>query len=193
MQAHEDFAASGSDEQLLVKFDVRSKQDITASQEAGRPIFRDVEYIDIRVPGSPDNVCRPATARDKDRFPKHYAAFRNRIDDKEHVEGTPLAEWPQVTRSQAEELAFFGIKTVEQLATVSDANGQGLMGFHGMKRRANEWLKAAKQGVQVSELQAELKKRDEQIAEMQAKLEELSQPKPRKKKVARKKAESQEE
>lgn len=191
MQTHEDFAVKGSDEQLLVKFDVRSKQDVSASQEAGRPIFRDVEYIDIRVPGSPDNVCRPVTLRDKERFPRHYAAFKNRLEGGEQVEGTPLMEWPQITRSQAEELAFFGIKTVEQLANVSDANGQGLMGFHGMKRRANEWLKAAAQGVQVSELQAELKKRDEQIAEMQRKLDELGQP--RKKKVTRKKAATLEE
>ena len=191
MQTHEEFAGHGGDEQLLVKFDVRSREDKTASKEAGRPIFKDVEYIDIRVPGSPDNVSRPATQRDRKRFPKHYAAFKNRISDEDSVEGTPLAEWPQVTRSQADELAFFGIKTVEQLAQVSDVNGQGLMGFHGLKRKANAWLQAAAQGVQVSELQRELAKRDEMMAEMQRKLDELSQP--RKKKVTRKKAATLEE
>jgi hypothetical protein len=191
VQTHEEFTAHGGDEQLLVKFDLRSKQDKTASKEAGRPIFKEVEYVDIRVPGSPDNVSRPATQRDRQRFPKHYAAFKERVTS-DNVEGTLLTEWPQITRSQADELAYFGIKTVEQLAQVSDANGQGLMGFHGMKRKANEWLKAAAQGVQVSELMAELHKRDEQIAEMQAKLEAMSQPNPRKKK-ATKKAVTQEE
>ena len=191
---HEDFdprMQAQADEQLLVKFEIRPKVDSDASAKEGRPIYRDVEYINIRAPGSSDNVIRPATHRDRNRFARHYQAFKARTsnDDAEYVEGTLLAEWPTVSRSQVEELAFFGIKTVEQLANTSDANGQAFMGFNGLKRKANEWLKAAAQGVGLSELQTELAKRDEVIAGLQVQFEELSKPKPkpRKKKVKAKK------
>lgn len=187
---HEDFdprLQQQADEQLLVKFEIKAKLDSGATEKEGRPIYVDAEYINIRAPGSSDNVIRPATQRDRDRFPRHYAAFKNRVNDEEYIEGTLLSEWPKINRSQVEELAFFGIKTVEQLAGTSDANGQAFMGFHGLKRTAQEWLDAAAQGVNLSELRQELGKRDEVIAELQAKLDAMAKPKPRKKKVQAKK------
>lgn len=187
---HEDFDPrhqAQADEQLLVKFEIRPRLDQDATKKEGRPIYRDVEYINIRAPGSPDNVVRPATHRDRERFPRHYQAFKSRVDADELLEGTLLSEWPVINRSQVEELAFFGIKTVEQLATTSDANGQAFMGFNGLKRKANEWLEAASQGVQLSEMQQELAKRDELIAELNTKLDNMNKPKTRKKKVKAKK------
>lgn len=187
---HEDFdprLQAQADEQLLVKFEIKAKLDSDATAKEGRPIYRDMEYINIRAPGSSDNVIRPATQRDKDRFPRHYSAFQNRVNDEEYVEGTLLSEWPVCNRSQVEELAFFGVKTVEQLANTSDANGQAFMGFNGLKRKAKEWLEAAAQGVQLSEMRQELAKRDELIAEMSAKLDAMAKPKPSKKKVRAKK------
>jgi hypothetical protein len=184
---HEDFdprLQQQADEQLLVKFEIRPRKDAEASSKEGRPIYRDIEYINIRAPGSSDNVIRPATQRDRERFARHYAAFKNRVGNEEIVEGTLLSEWPVCNRSQVEELAFFGIKTVEQLANTSDANGQAFMGFNGLKRKANEWLQAAAQGVKLSEMQAELAKRDEVIAELKAKLDGM--PAPKKKASAKK-------
>lgn len=187
MIPHEDFdprLRQNGDEVLLVKFEVRPMLDKSATEEQGRPIYRDREYVSIRAPGSPDEVCRPATRRDIDRFPRHYQAFKNRVGNEEHHEGTLLVEWPMVTRSQAEELAFFGVKTVEQLAAMSDANGQQLMGFHGLKRKANEWLDTAAKGINAAELKAELDKRDKVIAELTEQLSAMQeaqkeQPKPR--------------
>ena len=114
---HEDFQSTQQQEQdstLLVKFYIKAVADKTATAEQGRPIFREREYIDIRIPGSRDGAARPATFRDQQRFPKHYQAFKQRID--QPSEGTPLVEWGMISRSQAEELAFKNIKTVEQLA-----------------------------------------------------------------------------
>ena len=193
---HQDFdkgQQSQADEQLLVKFTIKAKPDQDATEKNGRPCFRDVEYIDIRAPGSHDNVCRPATFRDKERFPRHYAAFKNRTDGEDYMEGTPLAEWPLVNRSLVEEMAFFGIKTVEQLANTSDANGQQLMGFNNLKRKAVAWLEDAAKGVDAKKLKDELATRDEQIAKLIEQVAELTaaaqKPKPRKKKVAAKKKE----
>jgi hypothetical protein len=178
------------DDALLVKFEVRPLIDQRQTEEKGRPIYTDREYISIRAPGNPDEVCRPATQRDIDRFPRHYQAFKNRVGDEEHLEGTPLIEWTGITRSQAEELAFLGIKTVEHLSTMSDANGQGLMGFNGLKRKATEWLEIANAPLKTKELTEQLEKRDEQIAKLAAQVEALTKkPKPRKKKVTAKKEE----
>ena len=38
------------DEQLLVRFLLRARQDDIATREAGRPIYKDTEYIETVVP-----------------------------------------------------------------------------------------------------------------------------------------------
>jgi len=149
-----------------------------------------VEYIDIKIPGNRNSgVCRPAKPRDIQRFPRHYQAFKNRVEGEEDkIEGTLLAEWPVVTRSMVEELAFYNVKTVEQLANMSDSNSQQFMGMTSLKIKAQQWLDAAKEQKAATELQSELDKRDEQIAAMQAQIEELmaaqKAPKAKRKKAA---------
>lgn len=133
---------SEMDAQLLVRFFLTPKQDKTATEEQGRPIFKDVEYCEIRVRGNRDpQACRPATFADKKRFPRHYDAFKQRVEMPE--EGTPLAEWPQISRSQVEELSFVSIKTVEQLAEVSDTHIAKVQGGYSLKQKASEWLASA--------------------------------------------------
>ena len=49
---HEDFDPNNrkaQDEQLLVKFFVKAVPDKNATKEEGRPIFKDVEYVDIKI------------------------------------------------------------------------------------------------------------------------------------------------
>lgn len=142
---YEDFTTgqeSAQDALLMVRFYLKPREDKAATLKEGRPIFTDREYVEIRVPGKRDaQVCRPATRRDKSRFPRHYEAFKNRT--KEPETGTPLAEWPQINRSQVEMLAFIGIKTVEQLSNASDTNIATKMGGFGLKQRAKDWLGSA--------------------------------------------------
>ena len=183
---------SNMDATLLVRFYSKPRENKIESAKEGRPIFHDVDYIEIRTPGSRDAVARPASAGDIARFPKHYEAYKNRTSQ-EVNDGTPLAEWPGVTRSQAEELAFFNVKTVEQLAGMPDNHATGFMGIHALKRKANEWIDQAKENAKAAELKAELAKRDEEIRELRAAVEELRNAKPPlrkkvgKKKVTRKK------
>ena len=166
------------DEQLLVKFFTKAKQDATETKVQGRPIFKDIEYIDIKVPGDRHTgVCRPARERDKARFPRHYKSYKDRIEG-DYVEGTPLMEWAAITRSRAEELSYFNVKTVEQLANMSDVNAQNFMGINELKRKAKDWLEAINEGLGQAELQAELTKRDAQISTLQAQVAQLLKPKP---------------
>ena len=163
---------SEADRSLLVRFFVKSTQDKAATIKEGRPIFREREFIEIRFPGNrTDAVARPARPADIARFPRHYDAFKRRVEMPD--EGTPLAEWPQISRSQVEELAFYNIKTVEQLVGMSDANAGQFMGINKLRAQAKEFLENSKQLVELSSLKTELQERDEKIAAMEAKLEKL--------------------
>jgi hypothetical protein len=161
------------DEQLLVKFYVKACPDQTETRKQGRPIFKDKEYIDIRIPGDRTaGAARPARPQDKARFPRHYAAFKERTSQ-ELNQGTPLIEWPMMTKSQAEELAFFHVKTVEQLASMSDAHTSKFMGLSKLKRKAQEWLATAKDQRASTELHEELKSRDKTIAAQQEQMDAM--------------------
>jgi len=177
---HNDFNTgqqSKADESLLVKFYIKSVKDNDASSQEGRPIFKEREYIEITIPGSRDLVTRPARVEDKERFPRHYEAFQQRIEMP--VEGTPLVEWPAINRSFADELAFLNIKTVEQLADLND-NSMNFMGAQNWKAKAKDWLEATKDDGVLSQLRDELELRDvtistqaDQIADLVSRLDEL--------------------
>ncbi len=153
---HHDFepnAQSKLDENLLVKFFIKQKQDQAATLKEGRPIFKDVEYIDIKVPGNRSGgACRPANYRDKQRFPRHYAAFQQRKEMP--TEGTPLKEWPLMSRSQVEELSFHHVKTVEQLVEMSDTVASQFMGMNDLKRKAIMWLESTEETARINEIQS---------------------------------------
>ena len=162
MQAYEydanDFttgAQAALDKSLLVKFFIKPRQDRAASEKEGRPVFKDVEHIDIRSGGSKDVVARPATENDKRRFPQHYAAFKNRTSEAVGM-GMPLSEWAAVTASQVEELAYLNIKTVEQLATVADSQISAMRGMYVLKEKAKIWLEAAQKNKPIFEMKNRL-------------------------------------
>ena len=180
---HNDFSNTpDADKALAVKFFLKERKDNDRTMAEGRPIFKEVEYIDIRGAGKTHAMaCRPATYQDKQRFPKHYAAFKQRIEMP--VEGTPLSEWPQISRSQIEEFAFLNIKTVEQMIAMSDTNAMKFHGGLNLKRKAAEWLEAAdgtkliaeKQMLQDENARLKVKQEDtdEKIAALQRQVENL--------------------
>jgi hypothetical protein len=159
---------SEMDAQLLVRFFYKEREDKEKTQAEGRPMFKETEYVEIRVRGNRDpQACRPATHADKQRFPRHYDAFQKRVELPE--EGTPLSEWPQISRSQIEELSFMGIKTVEQMSTAADTHISKLQGGYGLKQRAGEWLKSASK----TQLIARNNELDEKIASLEATVNRL--------------------
>jgi len=165
-------AQTEEDKKLLVKFFVKPRNDSAASLKAGRPVFKDVEYIDIKIPGDrTGGVCRPATYVDKQRFGPHYVAFKTRTELP--LEGTPLVEWPLITRSLAEELAFHNVKTVEQLSTMADVHSGKFMGLNTIKAKALKWLEQAGEEAKVHQLQQSLMERDERITDQDTKISEL--------------------
>ena len=170
------------DDNLFVKFYTHPRENQAKSKEEGRPIFEDVPYVEIRSPGDKDNIVRkPVTQKIKERFPRHWQAFEVRSEEI-LIEGTPLTEWPGVTRSQAEELKFFNVYTVEQLATMADSNVQGRMGMTVLKEKAKAYLENADENALKQQL-ADSKKENEdlkgQMAELMARVNEIDPPKRR--------------
>lgn len=142
----------------VVRFELVPKENETKSAQLGRPVFEDVEYIEIRTPGDLTNIpFRPVTARDKLEFAHAYNAWKQGLADP--AQGTPLSKWPGCTRSQVEELAFYAVRTVEDLASVSDGNIQKLpLGTTALKQRAIDFLKSAEGMSHASSLRADLEK-----------------------------------
>jgi len=167
----EDFSASQAarlDEQLMVRFFYKEVQNKLESAAQGRPIFKEKEYIEIRIAGQRDpQACRPATHADKARFPRHYDAFKKRMEVP--TEGTPLTEWPLITRSRAEELSFLNAKTVEQVANMGDTQVSQLMGGFTLREQAQKWLEHAGE-MAVQEEKHALLERIDQLEAMVASL-----------------------
>ena len=173
--------AREADKNLLVKFFYKTVQDKRETVAQGRPIFKEVLYCDIKIPGSRnEGVCEPANQRHFDRFPEHYHAFMKRTGDAPQTVGMPLSEWPLITRAQVEELAYYNVRSVEALATLADSHSHSIMGINVLKQKANEWL-AKTQGVN-----AEVDTLKAQVAELTAKLNEVMTAKPRKPRVTSK-------
>jgi hypothetical protein len=177
----------GGDDSLLVRFFIDAVEDSAASKLAGRLIYRDAEWIDMRAPGPRgEGVIRPVRKGDAERFPKHYAAFKARVSkDAEEIVGTPLSTWAWqgMTRARVEELKFFNCRTVEQLANMPDNIGQPIMHFQQMKQAAKQYLETVKLSAPLARLQVQLEqavaKITEQsvtIARLHAKVHGLPEP-----------------
>lgn len=151
------------DKRLMVAFSLEPRLDKEQSDKEGRNIYRDVEFVTIRTPGDKLSVIhRPVSPSDKVRFPQHYAIFKNARG--EQIIGTPLTLWPGISPARAKELEFYGIRTVEHLATVSDSNAGSMMGIQALKLAAKQYVENAKSQAPLLAVQAELKERDARLA-----------------------------
>ena len=88
------------DARLHVKFYIQPQKNEFKSTLEGRPIFEDVQMIEIRIPGDQLTVIHSAVREDhKQRFPKHWAYFEQ-TQGKDNLEiGTPLTQWPMLQPS----------------------------------------------------------------------------------------------
>jgi len=160
------------DNKLIVRFSVRPVQDAEATSREGRPIFKDTEFVEIMVPGDKTNILEHAvTDDDRQRFPRAYARHKAGLGDV--LEGTMLTAWPLITRARAEELAYFKVRTVEQLAELSDGNSMNMgPGINELRKAAKDFVAQAKGDAPLLKMRAELEKRDGEIAALQQALKE---------------------
>ena|SRR5262245_7247030 len=161
------------DDKLPVRFYIGAVRDDAASESASRPIYRDVDCIQIF--NSKDNVIdRPVRDTDKQRWPNAYAAFKQSGKGEPGTVGTPLEHWPLMTRAQVEEYRYFKIFTVEQLAEMPDSIGGQIQGFQRLKALAKVMMEVAKGDAPFVKMRAEMEKRDGEIAELKAEVQRLT-------------------
>lgn len=128
----------GWDDKLHVRFFMRPRIDPVKSQEANRPIYKDVPHVEIMIPGDKNNIVTAEVwSQHIQRFPTHWAQFQAGIKDQ--VVGTPLRAAPFLTEAQVEELAYFKLRTIEQLADLAD-NAMTFMGARELKTAARKYL-----------------------------------------------------
>jgi hypothetical protein len=163
------------DDKLIVKFFLGSVEIPFKSEQEGRPIFESRPYVTIITPGSRDSLTVPVNDVHKRRFPAAWKRFEGSQEAHDEIHGMPLKEWPMVTRAQAEEMAFLNVFTVEQLADLADTHGQKMMNFHDLKRKAQAFVEAAKDGAFVQRITAENQKLQDQITALQTQLQEQAQ------------------
>lgn len=140
---------------VFPRFYIEAVQHSAKSEAAGRPIFEDREYVEIRIAGDNKSVVvRKVSEEDKQRWPTAYAAFKNGLEAP--VEGTPLHHWPALSVSQVAELRALNINTVEALAALSDT-GISKIGFNGrvMVAKAKAFLDTAKGTADAQKMAAE--------------------------------------
>jgi len=195
----------GADARLAVQFYKKSVKQDDASNEAGRPIFKEFDFVRIMIPG--DNLTEIDTYAQeshKQRFPRQWAHYQNQVGSHQDIVGTPLEQWPQVTRSQAEELRGLKFHTVESIAECSDQQLQRIgmvagMSPHNFRLKAKAFLNLANDSAEVAQREEELQalkaendkikaETDAKLAAMQEQMSALlatvAKPKTRKPKVA---------
>jgi bifunctional DNA-binding transcriptional regulator/antitoxin component of YhaV-PrlF toxin-antitoxin module len=161
------------DEHLAIRFFRKAARDDVASAADGVMRFKEVDMIQIMVPGDRDNIIvRPAGAGDIRRFSKQYEDWK-RNETSEQLNGTPLELWGKASLAQIEEYRYIGVRTIEQLGALSDAACMKLPGALEMKRKAQAFLEVQKDEAPLRKVQAELEQRDQVIAEMAARLNAL--------------------
>jgi hypothetical protein len=161
---------------LHVEFYIESVKREFKSQEAGRPIHEDVEFIKIMIPGDKNFAPeREATKQDKDRFPLEYARFKNGIKEEEQAIGTPLKAWPAMSRSMAKDFGSFNVHTVEQLAGMSDTAMQAFgMGAREWALKAKAFLDVAGNTAAAQKYAVENETLKREMAELRGELAALS-------------------
>jgi hypothetical protein len=169
-----DSDTQGADARLAVQFYKRSVKQDMASAEAGRPIFKEFDFVRIMIPG--DNLTEIDTYAQeshKQRFPRQWAHYQNQIGGHEDIIGTPIDQWPQVTRSQAEELRGLKFHTVESIADCSDQQLQRIgmvagMSPHNFREKAKAFLNLATNSAEEAQREAELQALKEENAKIKA-------------------------
>ena len=163
----------GPDDNLFVQFYMGMVEDQEKTEAAGHPVFVDVPFIKIMVPGDKNTMIDTrADERYKQRFSELWRKFQ--ANEAQPQIGMPITQWPAITRGQAEELKYLNITTVEQMAECADAFAHRIMNFQELKRKAAVYLAASKDSALATKLGEQLAARDARISVLEAEVAKFS-------------------
>jgi len=156
------------------RFYIEAVQNNFRTAQEGKPCFDEREMVHILVPGDRNTEhAAIVTDQHRRRWPEAYAAFKAGLE--EPTSGTPLSEWPGVGKGQVEELRFAKVRTVEELADLTDAQVAKTlpMGGLGLRDKAKRWIEAANGAAPMEKLAAENAAKDARIAELETTVKDL--------------------
>lgn len=163
------------------RFFLETVKDERASVEANRPIFFDVEMVEIIIPSIAqyNKPIRRVRDEDKERWPKEYEAFKK--GQEMPLDGTPLEEWNVLTKSALYELKSFGFRTIEDVSEMTEHAVQRLgMAGRPLKLKAVAYLseadrtRIANSVIEANEkLQSQLADRDVKIQNLQEQVDAM--------------------
>ena len=172
----------GADSRLQVRFYKKSVQQEQESIDAGRPIYKDFDFVHICVAGDTlTEIDTYALNSHKQRFPIQWANYMNRQGaHDEEVVGTPVSEWPLVSKSQAEELRAMKFHTVESIAGASDQQLQRMgmaagMSPYAFRDKAKAFLNLATTAAETDKREHEINALKEELAKKELETAKIRQ------------------
>lgn len=152
------------DKYLAVKFEKKAVHNKFKSNEEGRQIYDDVDYISIRIPGDKTSeVCRKVREDDKERFPVQWANYQGR--EESMLNGVPLEILPGVSPAETASLKAMQVVTIEQLAGLHEKAIKNTTNGRDLVKKAQKFLEGESYSVQLEEKIAKLEKEIETLKE----------------------------
>lgn len=157
----------GDDSGVYAEFYMDAIIDNAQTEIQGRPIYRNVEMVRIVFAG--DNtkevtkLSHEGNPPYRERFARQYEAFKAQRE--QVADGTPIEQWPPISKAQALELKALKIHTVEMLAAMPDT-GLTWMGARQLRDNARSWLNEAESGAETIALRSEIEELRVQLEAM---------------------------
>lgn len=150
------------DKKLAVKFFKKAVYQRAESEREGRQIFKDVDYISIKIPGDSHTIVEhKATDEDKRRFSKIWEAY---VERNENIQsGIPLEMLPGISPAQVQNYRGHNIYTIEQLSGLSERIIQKIAGSREWVEKANVFLKGNNENQELKNMIAELQQKIKQL------------------------------
>lgn len=163
--------------QIALRFYQKPVEDPEATARQGCPQFVMRDYVQKRVPGDAtslvDREVRKSDFEDASmpHFRQLYEHWKR--GEEAPVSGLPIEQWPGCTAAQAMTLKAVNVRTVEELATVSDSNIMRLgMGFQTLRQKAQDYLAQAKDSSHLAKVRHEMDEMRSQLDAARRQLEE---------------------
>lgn len=164
------------DDNLFVKFFKHPVLMGKKSELAGHPVYEDVDFVSIVIPGDANNVIeREATQSDKERFYKQWEKYSR--NQEQTVDGWRLDAWPALTPARVAELQAMNFQTVEQLADAPDNLITKVMGGLELKERAKAAVALAKDSSAAEAYALENKRLSDEVEDLKKQVAELASQK----------------
>lgn len=178
-----EMASYGTDRQLMVTFSREAKLMGFKSDQAGKPVFEDIDYITIVQPGAKSDLKREVKLEDDtngpsdpSRFPRQWAAYQNQT--KLVHDGLPIENWPPIGSSPAAVKGFKAadIHTVEQLSALPDSamGAIPVMDCRKWRDLSIRYMEQAQAGAPISKLASENAALKSDIEIMRGQIAELA-------------------